>query len=68
MRNVFGLIAIKKGFITEEDLIKALSVQVREDVEFGTHRQVGEILLDLDIMNANQIEEVIKETIECRSG
>ncbi len=64
----FGLIAIKKGFITEEDLIKALSVQVREDVEFGTHRQVGEILLDLDIMNANQIEEVIKETIECRSG
>ncbi len=32
----------KKRIITEEDLIKALSVQVREDVEFGTHRQVGE--------------------------
>lgn len=64
----FGLIAIKKGFITEEDLINALSVQVREDVEFVTHRQVGEILFDLDIMNANQIEEVAKETIDCRSG
>ena len=48
----FGFIAIKKGFITEEDLINALSIQVREDVEFGTHRLVGEILLDLDIMNA----------------
>ena len=44
----FGLIAIRKGFITQEDLIKALSIQVREDVEFESHRQVGEILLDLE--------------------
>ncbi len=59
----FGLIAIKKGFITEEDLIKAISIQIREDVQFEAHRQVGEILLDLGIMNANQIEEVVRETI-----
>ncbi len=60
----FGLIAIKKGFITEEDLINALTIQIREDVEIGTHRRVGAILLELDIMNANQVEEVLKETID----
>jgi len=56
----FGIIAIEKGFITVEELIKALTVQVREDMAYGTHRQVGEILLDLNIMNANQIEKVVK--------
>ena len=56
----FGLIAIEKGFITPEELITALRIQIGEDIEYGTHRQIGEILLDLDIMNANQIEEVVK--------
>ena len=56
----FGLIAIEKGFITPDELIKALTIQVREDIEHGTHRQIGEILLDQDIMSANQIEEVVK--------
>lgn len=56
----FGLIAMEKGFITSDDLIKALIVQVRENIKNGTHRQIGEILLDQDIMSANQIEEVVK--------
>ena len=56
----FGLIAIEKGFITPADLITALTVQVQEDVEHGTHRQLGEILLDQDTMSANQIEKVVK--------
>ena len=42
----FGLIAVEKGFITPDDLIAALTIQVREDIEHGTHRQVGELLLD----------------------
>ena len=56
----FGLIAIEKGFITSDELIKTLAVQVREDIEQGTHRQLGEILLDQDSMSANQIEAVVK--------
>jgi len=55
-----GLIATEKGFITPDELIKALTIQVREDIEHWTHRQIGEILLDQDIMYANQIEEVVK--------
>ena len=56
----FGIIAIEKGFINPEELITALTIQVGEDIKYGTHRQVGEILLALDIMEANQIEEVVK--------
>lgn len=55
----FGIIAVEKGYITPDDLIKALAVQVREDVANGTHRLVGEILLGMDVMTVDQIEEVV---------
>ena len=56
----FGLIAVEKGFITPGELITALKVQVREDIENGIHRQLGEIFLDQDLMSPNQIEAVVK--------
>jgi hypothetical protein len=54
----FGMIAIDKGFITTEDLVMALSVQINENVKQKRHRLIGEILLDLNIMTADQIETV----------
>ena len=64
----FGLIAVEKKFITPDELIAALTVQVREDIEQGTHRQLGVILLDQDSMSANQIEEVVKVVLQDPSG
>ena len=59
----FGVIAIEKGFITEKDLVHALTIQVREDIEKGTHQLIGELFLDLGIMDADQIEGVVKEVV-----
>jgi len=59
----FGLIAIGKGFITKEDLLDALSIQIQEDLGLEPHRQVGAILLSLGKMDPGQIEEVVKETV-----
>lgn len=59
----FGIIAIERDYITPEQLIDALTTQVREDLEQGFHRQIGEIFLDWDIMTADQIEEVVKEIV-----
>ena len=56
----FGIIAIEKGFITPDDLIAALTIQVHEDIEYSTHRQLGKILLDQDTTPADQIEAVVK--------
>ncbi|MDP2643764.1 MAG: hypothetical protein Q8P24_02385 [Desulfobacterales bacterium] len=62
----FGFTAIKKGFITPEDLIGALSIQVREEIEKGDHRLVGKILLDQDKMSPDQIETVLKAIFQKR--
>ena len=62
----FGVIAIKKGFIKKDDLIESLTIQVEEDLKDGDHRQIGEILLEKDIMNASQIEEVVRDIFRHR--
>ena len=54
----FGLIAIRKGYITKDHLIKALEIQVLEEIEFGAHRPVGEILSSQDIMSCDRIAEI----------
>jgi hypothetical protein len=56
----FGIIAVEKGFIGIEHLLEALSIQVMEDKEKGRHRLVGTILLELGLMTAVQIDEVLE--------
>ncbi len=55
----FGIIAIEKGFITPVMLIEALKVQVEDEVEFHTHRLIGEILMEKDYLTAIQIQEIL---------
>lgn len=55
----FGIIAIEKGFITPEMLIEALKIQVEDEVEFHTHRLIGEILMEKDYLTALQIQEIL---------
>ena len=55
----FGVIAIEKGFITADNLIEALKVQIKEDVESKSHRLIGEILMEKDYITADQIQEVL---------
>ena len=55
----FGIIAIEKGFITAENLIETLKIQVEEEVENKTHRLIGEILLDKGYITPTQIQDVL---------
>ena len=55
----FGAIAVEKGFITIDQLMDALEVQVREDLSGIKHRLIGRILYDLGSMNLQQINEVV---------
>ena len=56
----FGIIAIERGFISPEELIEALKVQVSEEIEMGKHRLLREILLYQDRITARQIDDVVK--------
>ncbi len=55
----FGIIAVENGFITAEQLIDALRVQILEDVENGKHRLIGRILLEQRVMLLDQIDKVL---------
>ena len=55
----FGLLAIERGYITSDDLIRAIKVQVEEDVANKSHRLIGEILLDMNCLTVTQIQEIL---------
>ena len=55
----FGVVAIEQGFITPEQFVAALKVQVMDDVEKGKHRLIGRIILEQGIMTLDQIGAVL---------
>jgi hypothetical protein len=57
----FGDITISKGYISLEQLIQAMTIQVREEMKKGVHRLLGEILMDLDLMTEGQVRGVLEE-------
>jgi hypothetical protein len=56
----FGKIAIDKGFITMEQMLNAIEVQVKENIAFGTHRKIGMILMEEGHITLDQIDEVLE--------
>ncbi len=63
----FGLLAVEMGFITPEELIRAMTRQIQEDMQPNSHhRLIGEILLTEDLMSADQIEAVLTELFKDR--
>lgn len=68
MRKRFGQLAMEKSFVTLDQIIEALTIQTREDIEKKRHRTIGEILLDRGYINALQIQMVLTERFEPRFG
>ena len=63
----FGVIAIEQGFITKEQLMAALEIQVKEDLELGRHRLMGVILNEMGALDASQIKTVVNNLIKLSS-
>jgi hypothetical protein len=55
----FGVIAVEKGFITNEQLFEALKVQVEEDLSGTAHTLIGVILIKLGYMTHEQADEIL---------
>jgi UDP:flavonoid glycosyltransferase YjiC (YdhE family) len=60
----FGEIAIKKGFITAQQLEEALDEQIADDLSNNHHRLIGEILLEQGEMTPKQIAIVLEELVK----
>lgn len=57
----FGEAAVSRGYLTVEQLIKAMSVQVREEVMNGRHRLLGEIVAELGFMDDDEVKKVLRD-------
>ena len=55
----FGVTAVKKGYITSDQLIEALAVQVAEDISTGDHDLIGRILFEQGLLTLERIDEVL---------
>ena len=58
----FGTIGVEKGFFSTDQLVEALGIQAKENIKDGTHRLLGQILLDMGYITEDQIDEIL-ETI-----
>ena len=56
----FGALAVTKGFITPEQLVEALKIQVNENLKQSKHRIVGEILREKEYITTAQINAVLE--------
>jgi hypothetical protein len=56
----FGAVAVKKGFVTLENLYEAMKIQISEDLEDTDHRLIGLILWEEGYIKTEQINEVLK--------
>ena len=55
----FGIIALEKGFVTADQIVGALKTQVEEDMSSGTHRLIGRILLEKQVITLSQLDEIL---------
>ena len=62
-RELFGQIAVRKGFITEEQLQDALDRQQHGD----THKLLGLVMVEMGALSNAQLIEILKY-IEAKSG
>ena len=56
----FGAVAIDKGFITLENLLEAMEIQILENLDNSDHRLIGQILWEKGYIKTEQINEVLK--------
>jgi len=63
----FGMIAVKKGFVTADQLKEALTVQADDNLSGRPHRLIGRIFFEKGWMTDKQIDLVLNE-LERSSG
>ena len=56
----FGFTAVEKGMINFDQLVKAMKLQVQEELFKKKHRFIGEILVEMGYMNQSQVDEVVE--------
>lgn len=59
----FGTVAIKKGFITKDELLEAIGAQIDMEINDLEANFIGTILYSLGYMSLEQISEVVESML-----
>ena len=59
IENRFGVVAVKSGFITPEQLCEALTTQVMEELKGDKRHLIGKILYENEYITMPQIADVL---------
>jgi len=57
----FGTIAVKKGFVSADQIKEAFIEQLDDDLNRREHRLIGTILFEKDLLTWDQVNIVLKE-------
>src|SRR5688572_3141210 len=60
----FGGIAVERGLLTREQLLRALMVQSIEDASHSEHRPLGEVCVAEGYLTPGSVEEILEEQTE----
>ena len=56
----FGTIAVDKGYINENQLVKAMRIQAKENVKEDKHRLLGQIFVENGLLTNAQVDEILE--------
>ncbi len=56
----FGTIAVKKGFVSKDQIKEAFMEQLDDDLNRREHRLIGTILFEKNLMTWEQVDIVLK--------
>ena len=56
----FGTMAVKKGFVTKDQVLEVMKVQMERDLDGLEHRLIGSILYSKGYITLPQIDEVLE--------
>lgn len=57
----FGEVAINLGYLTREQIARALAVQEREDEQLLPHRHIGRICVELGFLPRHHVLTILEQ-------
>jgi len=62
-KKLFGDVAVAKGYVSSDQIMEALYLQISEGTSGKAHRHIGEILCSMGLLTIEQVCEIVSELV-----
>jgi predicted RNA-binding Zn-ribbon protein involved in translation (DUF1610 family) len=63
-RKRFGYSAIRKGFVTEDQFVEAMRIQISIEQKQGAAPLIGEIMVKQGLISDEQVKDIVRDGAE----